>query len=284
MASSIKLAIIIIVYNPDSSNLVKKIEQITDYCIVIVDNSEYASITQNLPQNVTYIPLMKNKGIAYAQNVGIDIANKKGFDYVLFFDQDSDYDNTVVSKLLTDFFVLQKIDDSLGAMGPAVLEKGNSLMYDHRLEAEDAGFVKTDRIISSGMMASCPLLKRIGGMKEELFIDYVDSELCWRLQSKGYSIYVDKNIKLYHSIGNRKIHIGPVSFIFSAPIRYYYQYRNFIFLCFMHYVPLVWKVKNAIRKLFEFFFIPFAMRNITCLKYMVKGIKDGLFKKTGCYE
>ena len=60
--------------------------------VVVVDNSETDNsvLCEQLP-NVQYISLGENKGIAAALNVGCNEAMKKGAEWVLTMDQDSQW-------------------------------------------------------------------------------------------------------------------------------------------------------------------------------------------------
>jgi rhamnosyltransferase len=65
------------------------------------------------------------------------------------------------------------------------------------------------------------------------------------------------------------------------PIRHYYQYRNSIILSRLNYVPVKWKLSRFIIHIFKLVFFLFYDQRLIRLKYAIKGIKDGLFNKTG---
>ena len=76
------IAIITVLYNPSSDDLefVKGISSV--YNGVIVDNSSHHNFKDQQIGKMTYIPLLKNTGIAHAQNVAIKyiIENHEEFD------------------------------------------------------------------------------------------------------------------------------------------------------------------------------------------------------------
>ena len=82
---------IIILYNPDIKQTIHSIEILLPQVdkIYLIDNS-YDSHQEHFPQNdnITYIPLFKNTGIASAQNFGIKNIIKDKCDFALFSDQD----------------------------------------------------------------------------------------------------------------------------------------------------------------------------------------------------
>ena len=113
-----------------------------------------------------------------------------------------------------------------------------------------------------------------------LFIDYVDFEHCWRANSKGYVCGITQNVTLPHKVGNNELHF-PHGYrvIISAPFRYYYQYRNWLWLCRRNYVPKQWKINTCIKFMLRIVYFPFAVNDWKLIeKYMFKGINDGLYK------
>ena len=70
-----ELSIIIILYNPDYSNLNKTINFILSHNIniILIDNSDETTLYNDnfSNENLSYISLNKNMGIAYALNLGI---------------------------------------------------------------------------------------------------------------------------------------------------------------------------------------------------------------------
>ena len=53
-------------------------------------------------------------------------------------------------------------------------------------------------IIQSGAMHRLDILKQIGGYNEDLFIDFVDFEYCFRVRKAGYSIVYLNRVYLDH--------------------------------------------------------------------------------------
>ncbi|MDY3914837.1 MAG: glycosyltransferase, partial [Phocaeicola sp.] len=111
---------IVILYNPDWDLLKECLEALTPQVdeVCIIDNSSIDSSAQfeNIGK-VRYIPLLKNIGIAAAQNIGIKHFFDANFEYVIFSDQDSVMPNNLVEKLLYAYNDLkEKID--IGAIGP----------------------------------------------------------------------------------------------------------------------------------------------------------------------
>lgn len=265
-----KTAIIVVLYNGDFRYEV--IEE--DEMLILVDNTP--GRVMEISGDAVYIPLKENKGIAFAQNVGIRRALESGADRLLFFDQDSMPEPSFVRKMNDEFDSIQNKDSKICALGPSVIDKDTERYY-----KGSSGYCGVSRrvesIISSGTLVPAAVIPEVGMMKESLFIDMVDHEWCWRAASKGYHIYQTGKIVIPHKVGSRSIHLLGADCIVSSPFRYYYRYRNSVMLSFVDYVPMKWKIKNAIRKTVEFFVLPVCSGNIIkSYGYMLKGIKDGL--------
>ena len=105
------------------------------------------------------------------------------------------------------------------------------------------------------------------------FIDYVDHEWCWRANSMGYICCMDMSISIKHKVGKKSIVILGIPFIISAPKRYYFQYRNSIWLLRRHYVPMSWKLKICVKNLIGLFLYPLCSTSpFVVMNNIVKGI------------
>lgn len=277
------IGVVIIVFHPNPNLLESKLKQLGgDATIVVVDNTpnEVIDIEQT---NVVYIPLRKNTGIANAQNVGIGNLLERGCTHVVFFDQDSDFTEKYVRSIVDEYERISTVRKNLFLLGPTVINKTNGEEYRsviHSDKKADQGFVEKREIISSGSCVSMAKLNKVGVMDALLFIDYVDFEHCWRANSKGYVCGITQNVTLPHKVGNNELHF-PHGYrvIISAPFRYYYQYRNWLWLCRRNYVPKQWKINTCIKFMLRIVYFPFAVNDWKLIeKYMFKGINDGLYK------
>lgn len=270
------IGIIVTVFNPSKDCIEYWKGLKPNNCkIIIVDNSPNSKLN-NITSDIEYIPLLYNSGIAHAQNTGIKKAQEIGCEYIIFFDQDSRFEPDLIENLKNEFNEISKVDNKIIALGPKLVDLATSEIYKgHNQDNENATLKNS--IISSGTFLISDILHVVGGMDERLFIDYVDTEWCWRATSKEYHIYASANNYLNHKVGNRTIKIFSYPIILSTPIRYYYQYRNFIWLLGTKYAPMDWKRKTLIRKFIEIFVVPIlATEKLKTLKYIIKGIYHGI--------
>ena len=279
-----KVGVVIVVFHPNALELQNKLKHLgADVIIAVVDNTpvKEISIAQS---NVTYIPLHENTGIANAQNQGIGSLMERGCSHRVFFDQDSDFTEDFVRSMVSEYIRISAIRPNLFLLGPRVLNKTSGEQYRsvvHTEAAADCGFVLKREIISSGSCVSVDRLREVGMMDARLFIDYVDFEHCWRANDKGFVCGVTDNVVLPHKVGSRELRF-PRGYrvIISAPFRYYYQYRNWLWLCRRSYVPRQWKLNTGVKFMARILYFPFAVNGWRVIeKNIFKGIYYGIFKR-----
>lgn len=229
-----EVACVIVTYNPDVNRLSLLIKSITKQVkkIFIVDNSFSLNFTF---ENVTIIPLGSNYGIAYAQNIGIKQCLQEGYSYVMLSDQDTIYPENYIEKMIPVFEMFDKI----AAVAPLYADKNSAKQNDGFYQNSlflYSQFFPTNGIhdvfhaIASGKIINTKYLNDIGLMKEDLFIDWVDLEWCWRARQKGYKIIGNADVTISHLLGDKNIDIGFREVGLRSPIRHYYIARNAFFL------------------------------------------------------
>ena len=147
----------------------------------------------------------------------------------------------------------------------------------------DAGMnkaIEVDILISSGTMIPLEVTDVIGCMNEDLFIDNVDIEWCFRARYKGYKLYIEPNAVLRHNLGDstRKIWLlGNMSMVLHKPVRLYYMMRNRILLYSLAHTPTIWIVHDVFRVIAKFliFSLLISPRKNNSMM-MLKGIVDGI--------
>lgn len=285
-----KIGIVVILYNPTNEEISNIKLLSTLYKGAIIDNSQNANFSHEKINKMSYIPLYGNYGIAKAQNIGIrKVLQDASIYYIMYLDQDSNIENKYPIKMVQEFENISGAGIKLAALGATMLYKDTGETFKPLIDKEiflTDNFIKKNDIIASGTCISRNALQTTGLNDERLFIDYVDSEWCWRAYSKGLVVGISPVMKFHHKIGKQIFHIYKKVTFISSPIRYYYQYRNYFLLLFRNYVPFKWKLRKGVNLLWEFFVIPFANKGYTLstFKYMLKGIYCGILGKTGKIE
>ena len=296
--SSIDTGVMITYYNPDLTQSRQQLQAIVAQRghgqICIVDNSDadrvpaIQSMVADFPM-VHYIPLYENKGIGAAQNVGAAWLYPKN-DFVIFFDQDSLPPTDMLLNLRKSYEQINALGKfKIGAIGPRAINTQTGEAYRAKLKKGkssigDLPVTQLTEIISSGSLIAKSAWETTGGMDEELFIDAVDHEWCWRAAAKGqYSFFIDERVQLVHALGEGDLKI--LGFTFTGipkPLRCYYLYRNFLLLLRREYVPTYWKIMNTIKFTIKFVCYPLFLPNgKSYFKYIWKGLGDGIKGKGG---
>ena len=276
-----EIGIVVVLYKPNKDHLNNVLNLAKAFRVYVIDNSEDSCTISHT--NMDYIPLYENKGIAFAQNVGIKRMQTERFEYVLFLDQDSRISSDQILQLKDDYeFIYHTIDENIGCVSPTIINEDTGIGYKSH-ERMTSSFTRQQFVISSGMLIPVNVICKIGYVCEGLFIDFVDHELCFRLKEYGYSIYSTNKVCLKHKIGNGAFFFLGQEIIVSKPFRYYFKYRNFIWLIKTKYIPYTWKIKSSILLLLEVLCILFDShyKNIRrdVLRNLFKGIKDGIKQK-----
>mgnify|MGYP003190865274 CR=1 FL=1 len=279
------IAVVIVVYHPSEADILQIEKLDAAYRGVLVDNTPNgrSRAADMSLANLHYIYNGNHNGIAGAQNRALEwLLRQDGIERVVFLDQDSRVDTSYPRLISNEFGRISKFYH-LALLGPTTYHEQDGTEYKsviHTKPKAQQGFIARRDVISSGSCCSIGVLQELGLFDEKLFIDYVDFELCWRAESQGWLCGITTRACIRHQVGCREIKLGSYRVIISAPYRYYYQYRNYLWLCRRHYVPLQWKVATSIKHLSRLFYLPIVLKHGTkYLSFMLKGIVSGLTRK-----
>ena len=270
--------------------------------VVIVDNGSLAGIEQGfsegLPERlhgkVAVVPLEENQGIATAQNIGIAWAKKRGADYVVLSDQDSIPHDAMVRELLFAAERLRRQEERLACVGPRYLDPRHDNpppflrvqgLRLKRLTCGASPVVLVDYLVASGCLIPMDVLEKVGGMREDLFIDYVDIEWGLRARRLGYRSFGVCTALMAHRLGETPIRFFHRKVPLHSPLRHYYHFRNAILIYKQPWVPLNWKLVDGSRLLMRYgFYALLAKPQFSHWRMMTLGIWHGLRNKGGKYR
>lgn len=274
---------IVVTYNPDieelKENLASVINQVGGICIV--DNSTNRDMQKSVllfqQDKIHVISNKGNLGIATAQNIGMRWALENGFEAFFQLDQDSKLMEETVGNLVKEYNYLLSHDEKIACIGPLAFDRDKSEEDVYHNYASDERIIKVGQTLSSGSLIPKSSLIVIGEMEDDLFIDLVDYEWCWRAEKMGYSTFVTKEVKMAHRLGEDRHHFLGKSIGVPSPIRHYYQFRNTLMMFNRSYVPLKFKLKYMFILPFKFFFFTlFIKPRAVRFKMMTKGIIDAI--------
>lgn len=284
------ITIVLVTYNPNIRVLEALVSKLLNFNIVIVDNNSNNTNFENF-DSVKVISLNKNMGIAYAQNKGIEYAMAQNAEYIVFFDQDSNIDHEMIDLLVNDFETLKSQGNKIAAIGPRFVDEKKGFFFpglkfnkfglidkfsvEHIVQPVEVSF-----LISSGTLVSVSALKDIGVMKDEYFIDYVDTEWCFRALSLNYKLFMSSNAVMKHSIGDDTLKLFNFNIPVHSGFRRYYRVRNLFFMWDMPYIPKILVLKLMVTNFaIQILLLLLKDKKLDYFKYYVKAIKDGLSRK-----
>ncbi len=296
-----KIIAVIVTYQPDIQKLAELLDSLlpqVSIC-VLVDNGSSAATRDHLQRTcsgqIEFIFLASNTGIAAAQNIGIARAREMAGDYVLLSDQDSVPGRSMVATLAAAIENQQNEGIKVACAGPRYIDmrqenpppfiRVRGLRLERCSCQTEETVVPVDYLIASGCLIPMPVLDRIGGMREDLFIDYVDIEWGLRARKSGYQSIGVCAAGMAHSLGDSPIALFGRKFPMHSPLRHYYHFRNAILLYKESWVPLNWKCVDGWRLCLKYvFYSLFAQPRPAHWKMMTLGIWHGLGGKAGKYD
>lgn len=282
-----KIYAILVAYNPSLDDINASILRLlaqTDK-VILCNNSDFDLSFDD--ERVVVFNFRENLGIAKAQSIGMKWAFENGADFILQMDQDSVPHDNLVNELKKCYDDLSGLGYNIGLVGSqdydkdtllysqAMINKGSKMAYSQYLLVSD--------ILSSGSLIPKLAYSTVGGMDDDLFIDIVDFEYCWRLKKFGFLVIKNTKALLAHKLGSGKMKIfGIFSINIGSPFRHYYQFRNILYMMQRDYVPFGWKITQSIKMFFKLVFLPIGADNGSHrLKFMTMGILDFIKNKKG---
>lgn len=198
IVNSNDVAAIVVMYHPAEDVLAKIIRYSTFLNnIIVVDNTDgvdQSEAFKYLANNIFYMPLHANYGVAYALNIGVQKALTLGCLWTILLDQDSTLDEKILCT------TINAIVPGVGIISPVQISKDK----ERRQLINKSGAVDVLLTMTSGSILNLQAYKVCGGFEEKLFIDFVDNEYCLRLQKKGYRVMQCLDALLDHPLGDIK--------------------------------------------------------------------------------
>ena len=240
-----KLAAIAVLYNPDLNALVRNLLSYADDVeqILLFQNSkiDVLNAPQLLPfaDKIQYVGYGENVGIAKALNFGIQWAMDNDYSHLLTLDQDSYFLDGHLKKFRER--IKQSTISNVG------IYAANPNIQNNKSYESESSTVEISVAITSGSIFPVEVFQKYGFFEDDLFIDCVDHEFCYRIKTMGESkALVFTEIVLMHEIGYpTKIAFGLTTSNYSA-FRTYYLIRNHIIMWRRY--PTLFKAKTVLIK------------------------------------
>lgn len=270
----IRIVGVVVLYYPDNELVKNIVSYLPDIDTLLVwKNSPLEQSLLNkleledIDHKIIYMGDETNQGVGVALNAAAHFAVREGYTHLLTMDQDSCFDSGMFPRYLDRISKYPGND----VMAFAV----NTQRVDVFSERE------MDVVITSGTIHPIQTFEKLGYFLENLFIDAIDSEYCFRIRKQGYKIVRFDDVFMFHQLG--RVTIIPflwgklISPNYSAS-RSYYLVRNHIIVKRMYGKDSCF-VKGTFKNLF--LWRPLAIiftesDKLAKLKSLVKGIIDGV--------
>jgi rhamnosyltransferase len=226
LESGRQVCAILVSYHPDAE-LPRRATRILEQAgaLVIVDNGSGEEARETLRRiaadaRVSLVLNPTNLGVARALNLGVERARASGFAWVLLLDQDSDLHAGMLTSL---------IEVRAGYPEPARVAVIGAGFGEETRVAPGAAWEEVESVITSGSLIPLAVHAAVGPFRDEFFIDYVDSEYCFRARAQGYRVIRTSQPLMSHTIGAPTRHdlLGVSKWTTNhSPDRRYYIARN----------------------------------------------------------
>ena len=216
-----KVFVLILNWN-SSLECIRLYSQLLNYTnfkeIYVLDNnsalSEQKILEKAIPHG-NYIQTGANLGYAGGNNIGIEMALKKGAEFVCILNPDIEIENNFISPLVEECI----LNPNIGVIGPRIcfhdskakIYSDGGLVYprkgyktthvNHLLEESKSEFKELNEVSyvnGSAMIIPATSFKCTGFMREDFFLYFEETEWCMRLKDSGKSIKVAPFEKVYH--------------------------------------------------------------------------------------
>lgn len=177
-----------------------------------------------IEKKVEYIHFQKNIGLCKALNKGMKIAAEEGFKWALVMDADSTLKTNVVD--VYKEFIKRNSCSNVGILAPVHL-------FDRNMKHQFEGERNVSWAMTSGCFFYIEVFMKLQGFKEELFVDGLDIDYCYKLGRNGYRVVELSNAQINHFPGETKSinFLGKkLKYGIASPWRYYMQARAIVWL------------------------------------------------------
>jgi rhamnosyltransferase len=269
-----KLAAVLTTYRPDADLFERFVATIgACHCVVVVDNTPGGHPFGPLPPRVQVLQDGKNKGLGRALNQGLDAARSAGADCAILFDQDSSPDPALLQRMLAVLVAVNRVHGPCAAIGPRLLDDALSPASP---SATPAHALKDMTCLpTSGLLFRLDAAGADQRFSEELFLDFVDFDWCWRLRARGWRFFCALDVGMPHRLGVAQRRLLGLTYHVPATYRHYFQFRDTLMLTTKPHVPAYSKLRFAALLPLKAVVYPFLLdRGWERLRWMIRGVID----------
>lgn len=228
--------------------------------IIIVDNASSDDSVQQLRAAIPgahIIPNDANAGFAGGCNVGIRQAIELGCEYIFLLNNDA----LAESETLTNLIKASRNKDDSALLGSAVVyaSSGTYQFFGSRTGSSSGepefmttandeallslDFIDSDFIAGAAFFIPVRLLGRIGQFDERFFLNYEETDFCYRARKLGIPCFVVPASLVHH---HANVSMGS----YPAPMQAYFLARNSLLFAEKHATPMELQAIFRLKKLY----------------------------------
>lgn len=295
LPAAIRVFAVVVAFRPDPDRFARALQAIEAQvqAIVVADNGGPRSTPLALPRSAVPVDMVGNRGVAAAQNRGIEKARELGATHVLILDDDSICGADTVQTLVRAWTGLRAAGEKVAAVGANFRDPrhGQANAFHRieglgmkRLDSTAAAVHRVHTLISAGCLISLDAFDAIGPMNETLFIDYVDTEWGMRAQLLGWNSFGVVDAQMEHTLGDSLLWLFGKPYSLHGPLRHYYMTRNGLWMIGQRRFPARWRLLESWRLLRRSgAYLLVAPQRLERLAMMSRGVRDALLGRMGAY-
>ena len=229
-------AAVVVTYHPDSDFPTRLAVVAAEVpLVVVVDNGSGPAAVAMLRKAAAGLPAVRlvenreNIGLAAALNAGCRAAAAAGCRWALTLDQDT----AVWPGILPTLFGVLATHPNprrVAVVGSTPRDRAGDPVYFYR---GYGAYIPVGYALTSGSLTSLAAFAAVGGFRDDLFIDSIDHEYCYRVRAAGYHVVRAVRPVMTHVCGDPlKIRLGSsgraLAYSQYSPVRRYYITRNWL--------------------------------------------------------
>lgn len=271
------IAVAVVLFYPSDSDLdnVRKLATWGVHVVAVVNAiSDEQRVKLPSQPGMSVIVNSANLGLARALNQAVGIAIDTGAHFVLMLDQDSRPTPEMMDGLAAAATAIESEGRSLACVAPLLRDRKAAL--DDGTSSDDIAGGAT--FATSGTMLTRKAWFAVGPMWEQLFIDGIDHEWCFRARGSGFETVLVTDAVMSHDMGEGAINImGRFRPIHRSPVRHYFIVRNTFWLARKQYIPIRWRLSELVKLGYRIpSYIVFSTRKCLTVRNIFAAIADGI--------
>ena len=276
----------VVLYNPTDENIAHcfALAELNAFLVLILNGPIHRSeIIQNLKakKNIFIIENSQNIGIAAAINqIIIHFNSDPDNALLLVLDQDTLIGQSFLDESWLIHERLSKTRTEAFILTPTMIDRKchptlNALLTETPRASQE--FKSIHVAPTSGTIFNQFVINKVGMMREDLFVDGVDYEWCWRAKDKGISIIRSADLRVLHNMGTHAIRLFGFFFpMHDSPQRHYYIVRNSIFLSLFSKTSIYQRLRLLRSAIFRIpFYIFYSKNRLKSVRLIILGAVHG---------